>query len=207
MTAVLVKWIRCSVVDRERFDRGQRTWTAVAGRPGFLGQGGGWSTRRIGTAHVFGCWTGRTAYDAFMADAHDEFALDQVGSYADIDVRLFEHRLDIGGRFAPTFAGAAVLRLAHCHVHADRVAHFVAAQREVWNPGMGTASGFLRGGFGRRGENEFLVLSMWRSDADHAGYREDQFPELRRRSDASRDLATIEGDLIQVEPAWSVEPD
>lgn len=62
------------------------------------------------------------------------------------------------------------------------------------------------GVFGRRGESEFLVLTLWNSAADHARYRTDRFPELRRRSLAADDLDSITGDLVEIEPLWTVGP-
>jgi hypothetical protein len=200
----LVKWVRCRVIDSERFDAGQRAWSDLGGQPGFLGQAGGWSSRESDVAHVFGCWADRPTYDTFMADDHDRIAGRQVGSYTEIDVRLFEHRLDVGPPLALGIAAGTALRLAHCHVHDDRVAHFTAAQAKVWNPGMGTATGMLGGSFGQRDETEFLVLSAWRTFADHERYVADRFPDLRRRAEAGRDLVSIRGDLISLQPAWTV---
>ena len=64
--AVLVKWIRCTVVDRRGFERGQRKWAGLLGEPGFRGQGGGWSRGRQGVAHIFSFWESRAFYDSFM---------------------------------------------------------------------------------------------------------------------------------------------
>lgn len=134
-----------------------------------------------------------------MAGAHDPIAAAGAGTYESLDVRLFEHRLDIGGD-----AGGALLRLAHCHVTAGRQAHFVRAQAAVWNPGMAAAPGLLGGVFAQRGDAEFLVLSGWASEAAHADYVDGPFAALRERSGAADDLESIAGDLVDVEPAWTV---
>lgn len=201
---MLVKWITCGVTDPVAFDHGQRTWTELRDLPGFLGQGGGRSRRDPGLVHVFGCWADRPSHAAFMGRTHDRIAVAQAGTYDTIEVRLFEHRMDIGDPFPADFTGASMLRLAHCHVKASRRAHFIRAQAEVWNPGMAGAPGMLRGVFAQGGADEFLVLSLWASVADHEDYLRDRFPTLRRRSGAADDLAGITGDLVDLEPAWTV---
>ncbi|MBK3563504.1 DUF4937 domain-containing protein, partial [Streptomyces sp. MBT62] len=59
---MLVKWIRCTVMDRRGFERGQRKWAGLLGEPGFRGQGGGWSRARPGVAHIFAFWESRAFY-------------------------------------------------------------------------------------------------------------------------------------------------
>lgn len=201
---VLIKWIRCRVADSGAFSQAQLTWAGLRGLPGFLGQAGGWSRHEPGLAHVFGCWAGRPSYEAFMTETHDRIAPVQMDTYDEIVVRLFERRLDIGGRFPADFADSSLVRLAHCHVPATRQAHFIRAQAEVWNPGMAGAAGMRRGVFARRGESEFLVLSLWRSAMDHERYLRERFPRLRQRSGAADDLDSVAGDLVDLEPAWTV---
>lgn len=135
-----------------------------------------------------------------MAAAHDRFAAEQEASYRGIEVRLVDRRLDIGGGFLAGFADVSVVRLAHCHVKPGRREHFVAAQARVWNPGMTSAPGMRGGVFAERGAAEFLVLSTWASIADHERYVDERFPRLRQRSD----LADITGDVVDLEPAWTV---
>jgi hypothetical protein len=203
---VLIKWIRCGVTDRGAFGSGQQTWAGLRGRPGFLGQGGGWSRREPGVAHVFGCWADQPSYERFMAETHDGIASAQAGTYDAIEVRLFEHLMEIGARFPAGFADASLARLAYCHVRANRQAHFIGAQVEVWNPGMTRSPGMRGGMFGQRGEAEFLVLSLWRSVTDHERYLSEYFPNLRERSGAADDLDSITGDLVDLESAWAVPP-
>jgi heme-degrading monooxygenase HmoA len=203
---VLVKWITCEVMDRREFDRGQRAWAAPRDAPGLLGQGGGWSLRTPGTAHIFASWADRASYQAFMDGQHDAIAGSQAGTYASIRVRLLEHLLDIARPAGAGFPDASLLRLAHCHVRPARAAHFVSAQEAVWNPGMATAPGMLGGLFAQATDTEFLVLSMWRSAADHQRYQAKDFPRLRRQAAAAEDLAEITGDLVQIEQEWSVRP-
>jgi hypothetical protein len=134
--AVLVKWIRCAVVDRRGFERGQRKWAGLLGEPGFRGQGGGWSRRRPDVAHVFGFWESRAFYDSFMARSHDRLAAGQSGTYKDMQAKLFDHIFDLKTGFEPRFTDADVVRIAHCKVHAERAEHFTLMQQKVWNPAM-----------------------------------------------------------------------
>jgi heme-degrading monooxygenase HmoA len=198
---VLIKWVRCRVTDREAFTRGQEGWKALAEVPGFLGQCGGWSRTRAGVAHVFAWWRSEDDHAAFLAGPHDGLAAGQAGSYGEIGVRLFERELIIGA--GPGVGN--VVRLAHCDVLAGREEHFVRAQSEVWNPGMEDAPGMLGGLFGRR-EREFLVLTWWSSEQDHDRYQRERFPRLRKASGAADDLAAINGDLVVLEPTWTVLP-
>ncbi|KUJ68606.1 antibiotic biosynthesis monooxygenase [Streptomyces albus subsp. albus] len=201
---MLVKWIRCTVVDRRGFERGQRKWAGLLGEPGFRGQGGGWSQRRESVAHIFGFWESRAFYDSFMARSHDRLAAAQSGTFKDCQVRLFEHRFDVKVGFEPKFTEADVLRVAHCRVHEGRVEHFVHMQEKVWNPAMAGSPGMLRGAFGEAVGNEFLVLSMWNSAAEHGKYRTERVERLALRAQTEADVAAIAGDVVSVEPAWTV---
>lgn len=203
-TPMMIKWVRCRAIDVGSFDRGQRAWSGLSGLPGFLGQCGGWSRREPGVAHVFAWWRSRRRHQEFMAGAHDALAAGQAGTYDSIEVRRWDHRLDVGAGLPVGFPAGSVVRLAHCQVKPGRQDHFVRAQADVWNPGMRAAPGMRGGAFARRGETEFLVLSLWTSAADHERYRVERFPELRDRSRLSGDLDAITGDLIDLEPGWTV---
>lgn len=89
---MLIKWVRCRVLDPLAFDRGQRAWGPVAEVPGFLGQCGGWSEPDV--AHVLAFWRSAADHAAFLAGPHDELAGAQRGSYGEIDVRLFDQESD-----------------------------------------------------------------------------------------------------------------
>lgn len=201
---VMIKWIRCRAADVDSFARGQRAWSALSGLPGFLGQCGGWSRDEPAVAHVFAWWNSRRDHQAFLTAAHDRLAAGQADTYDTIEVRLLEHRLDIGPGLPTAFSAGSVLRLAHCQVKADRQEHFVRTQSEVWNPGMRAAPGMRGGVFARAGRTEFLVLSLWRSATDHERYRVDHFPALRHRARPADDLDAITGDLIELDPTWTV---
>ncbi|MBC3991251.1 YdbC family protein [Streptomyces sp. AC563] len=201
---MLVKWIRCSVTDRPGFERGQRKWAGLLGEPGFRGQGGGWSRERPEVAHVFGFWESRAFYDSFMARAHDRLAAGQTGTYTDMQVRLFERQFDVKVGFEPSFGDVDVVRVAHCQVHADRVEHFTLMQEKVWNPAMAGSPGMLRGVFGQAPGHEFLVLSMWNSAAEHGKYREERVRRLGTRAEVDTDIAALAGDVVAIEPSWTV---
>jgi heme-degrading monooxygenase HmoA len=200
----MIKWVRCRAVDVDAFDRGQRAWGELSDVPGFLSQCGGWSRREPGVAQVFAWWRSQLDHQAFITGAHDRLATGQVDTYDAIEVRLWEHHLDIGPGIPADCSAGSVVRLAHCQVKAGRQERFVRAQGEVWNPGMQAAPGMLGGVFARRGQTEFLVLSLWKSVADHERYRTDRFADLRHRSRAADDLDDITGDLIELDPAWTV---
>lgn len=201
---MLVKWIRCTVVDRRGFERGQRKWAGLLGEPGFRGQGGGWSRRRPDVAHVFGFWESRAFYDSFMARAHDRLAAGQSGTYKDIEAKLFDHRFDVKTGFEPRFTDADVVRVAHCKVHEERVEHFALMQEKVWNPAMVSSPGMLRGVFAEAPGHEFLVLSMWQSTAEHGKYRAERVERLSLRAQTETDLAALSGDVVQLDADWTV---
>ncbi|GGY53516.1 YdbC family protein [Streptomyces xanthochromogenes] len=201
---MLVKWSRCTVVDRRGFERGQRKWAGLLGEPGFRGQGGGWSRRRPDVAHVFGFWESRAFYDSFMARAHDRLAATQSGTYKDIETKLFDHRFDVKTGFEPRFTDADVVRIAHCTVHEDRVEHFALMQQRVWNPAMAGSPGMLRGVFAEAPGHEFLVLSMWRSAAERGKYRADRVERLSLRAETETDVAALTGDVVQLDADWTV---
>lgn len=201
---MLVKWIRCTVVDRRGFERGQRKWAGLLDEPGFRGQGGGWSRGQPDVAHVFAFWENRVFYDSFMASGHDRLAAGQSGMYRDMRVKLFEYRFDVKTGFEPHFTDADVVRVAHSRVYEDRVDHFALIQQRVWNPAMAGSPGMLRGVFGEAPGHEFLVLSMWQSSAERGKYRPESIARLSARAETERDVETLTGDVVQLEPSWTV---
>ncbi|MGW3245193.1 YdbC family protein [Streptomyces sp. NPDC001070] len=202
---MLVKWIRCGVVERAGFERGQRKWVnGLMGEPGFRGQGGGWSRSQPGVAHLFAFWEDRDYYDAFMDGPHDRLAAAQAGTYESLGVKLFEHRLDVKVGFRPRFGDSDVLRVAHCKVRPDRVDHFVLMQEKVWNPAMAGSPGMVRGVFAQGPESDFLVLSIWDSASEHAKYRDGSIVRLSERADLESDVLTVAGDVVDLEQAWSI---
>lgn len=196
--------MRCNVVDRREFERGQRKWARLRGEPGFRGQGGGWSRGRPGVAHVFAFWETRAFYDSFMARSHDRLASAQSGTYRNLRAQLFAHRFDVKTGFEPGFTDADVVRVAHCRVHEDRVEHFSLMQSKVWNPAMAGSPGMVRGLFGEAPGNEFLVLSMWQSAAERGKYRVERVERLSLRAQTEADIAALAGDVVQLDPSWTV---
>ncbi|RFU84454.1 DUF4937 domain-containing protein [Streptomyces triticagri] len=201
---MLVKWIRCTVVDRRGFERGQRKWAGLLGEPGFRAQGGGWSRAAPSVVHVFAFWESRAFYDSFMARSHDRLHAAQAGTYKDLHTKLFDYRFDVKTGFEPRFTDADVLRVAHCRVHADRVEHFAHMQEKVWNPAMAGSPGMVRGLFGEAPGHEFLVLSMWQSTQEYGKYRPDRVERLSARAQTDADVAAVAGDVVELEPSWTV---
>ncbi|MFF9071919.1 DUF4937 domain-containing protein [Streptomyces sp. NPDC014646] len=201
---MLVKWIRCTVVDRRGFEREQRKWAELLGEPGFGGQGGGWSRGRPDVAHVFAFWENRVFYDSFMARKHDRLAASQSGTCSGVQVKLFEHRFDVKTGFEPRFTDVDVVRVAHSTVHEDRAEHFALMQERVWNPAMAGSPGMVRGVFAEAPGHEFLVLSMWQSSAERGKYRAGSIERLTQRTQVEEDVAAVTGDVVRLEPSWTV---
>lgn len=155
-------------------------------------------------AHVFAFWENRVFYDSFMARGHDALAAAQVGTCNDIQVKLFDYRFDVKTGFEPHFADADVVRVAHSRVHEDRVEHFALMQQRVWNPAMAGSPGMLRGVFGEAPGHEFLVLSMWQSSAERGKYRLASAERLSQRAQTEDDVVSLAGDVVQLEPSWTV---
>ncbi len=182
-------------------------WTAAASSAGSgSGRGfwGGWSRTRQGVAHVFAFWESRAFYDSLMARSHDRLAATQAGTFRDAQVRLFDHKFDVKTGFEPRFTDTDLLRVALCRVHEERAEHFTLMQEKVWNPAMAGSPGMVRGLFGEAPGNEFLVLSMWQSSAEHGKYRTERIERLALRAQLEADVAALTGDLVDLEPAWTV---
>ncbi|WP_069817227.1 YdbC family protein [Streptomyces sp. TP-A0874] len=201
---MLVKWIRCTVVDRRGFERGQRKWAGLLGEPGFRAQGGGWCRGRPDVAHLFGFWESRAFYDSFMARSHDRLGSAQTGTFKDAQVRLFERKFDVKLGFRPTFAEADVARVAHCRVREGQAEHFASMQEKVWNPAMAGSPGMLRGVFGEAPAGEFVVFSLWSSAAEHGKYRADRVARLALRARLEADVAELDGAVVDLEPSWTI---
>ncbi|WP_333766628.1 YdbC family protein [Streptomyces sp. IBSBF 2435] len=201
---MLVKWIRCGVLDRAGFDRGQRRWAALREQPGFHGQAGGWSRSQPGVAHLFAFWDGQASYDAFMAGSHDATAAAQTGTFEMLAVRMFTRRLDVKVGFEPRFSDTDLLRVALCKVRPERIDHFVQMQERVWNPAMAGSPGMLRGVFAESTESDFLVLSAWDTATERGKYREGAVARLSDRADLDGDVVSVAGDVVDVVQAWTV---
>jgi hypothetical protein len=155
-------------------------------------------------AHVFAFWESRAFYDSFMARSHDRLAAGQAGTYKDVQAKLFDYRFDVKTGFEPRFTDADVVRIAHSRVHEHRVEHFALMQEKVWNPAMAGSPGMLRGLFGEAPGNEFIVLSMWQSSAEHGKYRVERIERLTLRAQTHADVAALAGDIVLLEPSWTV---
>ena len=86
----------------------------------------------------------------------------------------------------------------------DRVEHFTLMQEKVWNPAMAGSPGMLRGMFGEAPGREFLVLSMWDSGAERGKYRAERVERLALRAQLDADVAALAGDVVDIEPSWTV---
>ncbi|MYZ12017.1 DUF4937 domain-containing protein, partial [Streptomyces sp. SID337] len=154
--------------------------------------------------HVFTFWESRAFYDSFMARSHDRLAAGQSGTYKDLRAKLFDHRFDVKTGFEPRFTDVDVVRVAHCRVREPRVEHFALMQEKVWNPAMAGSPGMVRGLFGEASGHESLVLSMWQSAAEHGKYRAERVERLALRAQTEADVAALAGDIVELEPSWTV---
>ncbi len=154
--------------------------------------------------HVFAFWESRAFYDSFMARSHDRLASAQAGTYADMQVKLFDYRFDVKTGFEPKFTDADLVRVAHCRVHEEHVEHFALMQQKVWNPAMAGSPGMVRGIFSEAPGSEFLILSMWQSEAEHGKYREERVERLSLRAQTRKDLIGLDGDIVRLLPQWTV---
>lgn len=153
---------------------------------------------------MFGFWESRAFYDSFMARSHDRLASGQSGTYKDSQAKLFDHRFDVKTGFEPRFTDADVVRVAHCRVREHRIEHFALMQEKVWNPAMAGSPGMVRGLFGEAPGNEFLVMSMWQSAAEHGKYRTERVERLLLRAQTEADVSALAGDVVELEPSWTV---
>ena len=72
-------------------------------------------------------------------------------------------------------------------------------------PGDGRVAGDARGVFTQaQTEDEFMVLSMWDSAAEHGKYRRERVERLALRAQIGADVTGIAGDVIDLEPSWTV---
>ncbi|GAA3041776.1 hypothetical protein GCM10020000_20740 [Streptomyces olivoverticillatus] len=45
---------------------------------------------------------------------------------------------------------------------------------------------------------------MWDSEAEHGKYRVERIERLALRAQTEADVAAINGDVVEIEPAWTV---
>ncbi|MCZ9336745.1 DUF4937 domain-containing protein, partial [Streptomyces sp. TRM76130] len=51
---------------------------------------------------------------------------------------------------------------------------------------------------------EYLVLSMWQAAAEHGKYRAERVERLALRAQTEADVAALTGDVVELEPSWTV---
>lgn len=211
---MVLKDFHCCVLEKksDQFSIEQHRWAALVGEPGFVAQCGGYEQGKRDWAQIFGLWNDHDAYRRFMGGVHDQIfeSGEQGACYIDGKSAVYERVLDMPG-VAADLAGAighrvAMIRVARCWVHGDRIEHFVEMQRSVWKPGMSQATGMLGGGFWRCIDNinRFMVTTAWASVEDHDRYRREDFPALCRQAKTTDDLISIEGSQVSLVPTWTV---
>lgn len=199
----------------DAFATAQKAWRTIRREPGFGGQCGGWSTTAQSDAWILGLWRDRVAEDRFRSDgSHDAVVAGsgQLDTLQDWDTDYLEQQEAMPGesgdlaeamRLAPP---TAFLRLADCHVPADKQPAFRATQTEHWLPAMASAPGMLGGGYAWDGEERFLVATLWRDAQAHARYAQEHIPVLREAAESRGAYPeSVEGILIPLEPHWTVQ--
>lgn len=176
-----------------------------------LGQFGGWSVREPGRAVIVGLWSSHAAHQSFLAESHDEIAQDQAKTYESIAVDLLEVRLGHDWSSLDVTAGAPVLRIAACILNPGRMGHVLEVQQSVWIPAMKAAgmqrSLLARGsGSGNDGTETVVVMSWWPTLHDHDRYQRDRVPKLRETAAIETDFSSIDGDLVELVPNWTIAP-
>jgi heme-degrading monooxygenase HmoA len=207
---MLIKRIVCDIPAESRsgFDSAQRSWRTIAAVPGLVSQFGGFTANK---AHILSLWRDHDSYRAFMESAHDDVTSQnaQHRFYTAIKVDLLGEEFGMPGSSCSSIVealpDARLLRIANCDVKPLRDEHFVQMQREIWHPAM-RASGMLAGTFAhaRSEPNQYLVASLWQSAATHDAYVHGALPTLRREAKPEIDLDSLSGELIELEPAWTV---
>ncbi len=207
-----LKWIVCEVeaAERDAFHQAQLGWSRIREAGGFVAQVGGWREDRR-DACILGFWEDKASCDRFMASLHDEIVNETRQDLTYVSCRVL-HATSVmlmGGKAATlreAIAGAGVLRVADCEVRADRIPHFIDVQRDTWEPAMAVSPGQLGGLFSQSvtSPSRYLVTTFWRDAESHAAYVRDRVPSLREASAVDEDIVSLEGRVVQLEPAWSV---
>lgn len=205
----VVKWIRAQSPQAAAFDLAQRRWHQIANFPGFGGQQGGWSTQDPQRAVIIALWTSRAAHDAFLDTTHSDIAEAQRTSYTSIDVGLLD--VEITTEQPPQLHQAdRVLRTATCCLRPGHLSHVLDVQQQIWLPAMkdaGMGSGLLASGYDDTNLEPFIVvMTTWPSRRVHDDYQHHRVPQLRKQADVGSDFTSIAGDLIALEPGWTVPP-
>ncbi|MFC0523391.1 YdbC family protein [Pontibacillus salicampi] len=96
---MLIKWIVCTVPERnkEDFAQAQSQWKKLRYIDGFIGQIGGWSSQDKSQAGILTFWKDRDSYQFFMEHVHDKI-FNQSGqgdTYDNITIEILENNWDI----------------------------------------------------------------------------------------------------------------
>lgn len=213
VSATVLKLILCRVPapGRDRFAAGQRAWHGLSALGGFRGQTGGWTLEDPNEALILGLWSDDLARATFMNGAHDTLyaASRQAEVIDEIAITTWDLAPDSdAGLPLEAAAGRAggFLRLADCQLFPGREDHFLAVQREVWNPAM-QAAGVLAASLwrGRDDPARFLSVSLWRTRESERSWSEHPFFECWHSAGVEDDCETVAGRMARVEDDWRVD--
>lgn len=210
---MLIKWIRCQVTENQKspFSLAQEQWSLVKGTNGFLGQIGGWDLRNPLEAGILSIWEDSLAYHRFMKDVHDHIfeKNQQKETYKKIFVNIYETIASVGQIDMTTLFGEGdFLRVAECYVNEGKNNHFEEMQFNVWNTGMTSSPGMRSGLFCRHqtANDTYLVATLWENEEFHQQYVDRKLPSLIKQSEVKADTSKIIGNLINLNPNWTVTP-
>lgn len=212
---MIIKRIICKVKESERatFYEYQKQWKSLSKLKGFLGQIGGWNNKQHLTACIYSFWESEIDYQEFMEKEHDHIFINsgQESTYESINVSLFEEKLRIPRpeeNIVNIIRSSNYIRVALSKVKEHKMKHFVDIQEKVWNAEMQKSEGMLGGTFAayQKQNNEFLVLTGWKSENFHQNYMMENFPELLKKAKPKDDVWKLIGEQFKVEEAWRVYP-
>ncbi|MGF3105926.1 DUF4937 domain-containing protein [Rossellomorea sp. DUT-2] len=212
---MIIKVITCKVSEecKEDFFEEQKIWEALSPLNGFLGQVGGWSNKEPLIACIFAFWENQEANQYFMDNSHDKILLhsNQSSTYKSIAVSLYEESFTIPGskkKITHVLEKAKYVRVARALVKPGHADHFIDMQKEIWNPGMSLAEGFLGRSFAisKKRMRDFLVFTCWENERFHQKYVEKHFPVLVTATKMQTDVQDIKGEELVLEEAWRVLP-
>ncbi|SDL87774.1 YdbC family protein [Sediminibacillus halophilus] len=209
---MIIKKISCHVPPEAKqvFSEQQAMWNALKQCNGFLGQFGGWEETNSYTASIYSFWETLDDYRHFMEHTHDSIVegTNQQKTYNSISIDLFERQFNLSEErdIYNVLEKAHFVRIALATVKCEFIPRFIYFQQGIWNPGMQQAEGMLGGVFARSREveNQFLVLSGWKSAYDHRQYMQSFFPSLLEAANPKRDVSFLVGEQFSIQETWRV---
>lgn len=210
MVAMLLKLIRCQVdaPRRAAFEDGQSVWSALADRPGFGSQFGGWEDD---AAWLAAWWHDWPSYAAFHADGHDglqarggQRALDLPTTVSYWQVLEDDH---IDGRTADEVDRAPEgLQVEHFELAPGMLPEFRDFLAWRWRPALAGSPGMHEAWLCRHRKHpgRYVVLSTWDRPGQTRSMAGLLQPGWRLPQRRHRLLRRHAAHRITLHPAWTV---